>query len=338
MARFQRITVIVLAIVSSLAASAGDGGDGLRQYLPRIHGAIRPRYEHTLTGDGGGGRFAVRNARLILSGDIGPDIDWFAQADLCMRGEIKPLDFWGRLKIARGLRVQAGQFRMPFGIEPFRAPVNYVFANRSFIGRYMCNYRAVGAKLSYALPRVPIEIEGGVFNRYTIADHSTWSSKAAYAARATMRHKEWLASAGIMSIIPDAVRSNLYDLSVGWQSARCEIAAEYMRQLYTGHAFAAANAWNVFASYRFDINAGIFNRLSVQARFDAMSRHSNTVAGADGHLTANQPSMQRFTAGATLTHFRSATLFVDLRLNYEKYLNATDAYPDIIVAEMTFRF
>lgn len=117
---------------------------------PKINGVIRARWE--MDTHGSESRFQVRNARVIISGTIAPPINYYIQTDFCDRGKIKILDAWGRLGLTKDLKLQAGQFRLPFGTDCFRGPGTYFFSNRSFIGGIMNNVRGVGAKLSYAIP------------------------------------------------------------------------------------------------------------------------------------------------------------------------------------------
>ena len=126
-----------------LDAFAADEVD----YRPNVHGTIRSRFE--VATESGDYRFQVRNARVSIDGMVAPSINYYINTDFCDRGKIKILDVWARMRIMQGLSIQAGQFRMPFGVDPFRGPNSYYFANRSFIGKDVCNVRAVGAKLSY---------------------------------------------------------------------------------------------------------------------------------------------------------------------------------------------
>ena len=119
---FQKfiITGIFLAI-AFVSAKADDSKEKTFSYIPNIHGTVRPRFE--LDSKSGDARFAMRNSRLSLDGKVAPEIDYFLQLDLCDQGTFKPLDFYVRLQVATGLRVQAGQFRVPFGVETFRGQI-----------------------------------------------------------------------------------------------------------------------------------------------------------------------------------------------------------------------
>ncbi len=135
--------IFTLAIASlSIPISAesnptpAEGAEKI-SYIPEFHGAVRPRWE--LDTETGQSRFEIRWARFTAEGKVAPKIGYFLQVDLCDQGVFKFHDAYVKMGIAKGLEVQAGQFRMPFGREPFMAPQNYIFANRSFTVKQMCN-------------------------------------------------------------------------------------------------------------------------------------------------------------------------------------------------------
>ena len=309
-------------------------------YVPNIHGAMRARWEDDL--DASRSRFQLRNARVSLDGKIHPTIDYFLQVDLCDQGTMKFLDGWARIKVADGLKFQAGQFRMPFGVDPFKAPANYVFSNRSFIGKQVCNVRAVGAKITYDFPKIPLTLEGGVFNPTSISDHTGWNSSYAYAGRAIYRIGTFKIDAGIQSLRPDEIRINLLDGCLNWTSGRWILEGEYMYKHYTNNAHKAVHAYNFWGDYHMPVKAGVFNRLSFQGRFDGMTAHSSGKRNADGELTTNDPARNRVTVGATISYVKKP-VWLDIRANYEKYFYHHGVEPvlgqgDRLVLEMVLRF
>lgn len=328
----------MLAVVSlSGIAAANDSID----YRPNIHGTVRARFEYATSTDEY--RFQVRNARLSVDGKIMKEISYFINTDLCDRGKMKILDAWARAEFAPSLSLQAGQFRMPFGIDPFRAPHQYYFANRSFIGKQMCNYRAVGAMLIYDIPAFPLKIEAGAFNPYTIGDHTPWSRKLAAAGKVTYSHSGIRLSTGVSTIRPHNIRANLLGACAGWENGRWTVEAEYMHKHYVNKARKAAHAYSVFANWWMPVKAGIFNRLSFQGRFDGLTDHSDTAPDENGAIATTDPARNRLTGGATLTYFRKKNMFFDFRVNYEKYFYHKDFTPtaeagDKLVAELVLRF
>lgn len=309
-------------------------------YKPNVHGVVRTRWEmETGTGDN---RFQVRNARISIDGHIADPVEYFVQADFCDRGTMKILDAWGRLTLADGLKIQAGQFRMPFGVDPGRAPANYIFSNRSYLGKEVCNVRAVGAKLMYSFKDVPLSVEAGAFNPTSISDHEKWNSSMSYSGKVTYKWGNVKLNAGVKTIIPDSIRINLIDGNISWSAGRWLVEGEYINKHYTNSAHKTTHAYTIFADYCMPVNAGVFNQLSFQGRFDGMTDHSNGKRDADGCLYTTDPARKRVTVGSTLSYIKG-TVHADIRLNYEKIffdhgVKAPQGKGDKVLAELVIRF
>lgn len=310
-------------------------------YRPNFHGTLRPRME--LSTEDNEFRFQLRNARVSMDGQISPSIDYFIQVDACDRGTMKFLDGWARIKVADGLKFQAGQFRMPFAVDPFRAPHNYVFSNRSFIGKQIFNWRAVGAKVSYTLPRTPLTLEAGVFNPKSISDHTPWNKTAAFASKALYKAGDFTFAAGYASIKPTDTRMNALDGCITWKTGRWTTEAEYLYTHYVHNRFKASHAYNAYTTYAMPIKAGIFNRLSFQGRFDGITAHSSGKFNEEGQLEVTDPARNRITVGTTISYIRSKSMYLDIRADYEKYfyhsgVTVTPEMGDKLVLEMVLRF
>lgn len=311
----MRHIITFLLLSMALGALADSIPSPAISYLPKISGTVRARWEDdTETGEQ---RFQIRNARVSLSGNIARQISYFIQTDLCDRGKMMILDAYGQVEIMQGLNVRAGQFRMPMGVEPFRHPGNYLFNNRSTIGRYICNYRAVGARLHYTLPSVPLLLEAGAFNPSNIGNHEVWSRTVAFGSKAQYFMGPWTFTGGFQSIKPSTVRVNFFDLAAGWHSGRWLVEGEYMYKHYTHEALSATNSWCLFGSYSMPVKAGVFNQLSFQCRWDGMTDNSDAIADDAGIIKVTDPGRDRLTAGATISHW-GKSVFLDVRLNYEK--------------------
>lgn len=334
------LSVLFMAVVSiSMAMSANpadiEKGETV-SLIPELHGAVRPRWEiDTETGES---RFMVRWARFTVDGKVATALGYLIQVDFCDRGTFKVNDAYAKLNVTKGLILQAGQFRMPFGTEPFMAPQNYVFANRSFMGKQMCNYRKVGAKLTYTVPvSVPVTLEAGVFNAGGTGSQDSWSKSYAGSGRVTLTLGDVKICGGVMDIIPDATRIMLYDIGATWSRGNWRAAAEYMNEHYTGGVHKDAHSWAAWGDYGHDAKLGIFNRWSVQARYDGLSRQWNGITDAE-----DNPGRHRATLGATLS-YRYKKVFADLILNYEKYhyfhgYTAPTGQSDKAVLELAVRF
>ena len=317
----------------ALTAMAAD--DVKVDLTPKFHGALRTRWE--MDTQDGSQRFQVRNARLTMEGKIIDCIDYFFQTDLCDQGKMKILDAYGKIRIVQGLQFKGGQFRMPFGIETFKAPQNYIFANRSFLGKQVMNYRAVGAQLGYTFKKVPLTLEAGAFNTNTIGDHNVWSKTVSFASRATYKPGEWTLATGFASIEPQGHRANLINGAVYWNNnTHWLIGGEYIYEHYCNDAARPVHTWVGLVDWHMPVNAGIFNQWSLQLREDGMTDHM-TMDGA-----SIEPARNRVTAGSTLS-FVKGPIHCDVRVNYEKYLYHHGYEPskgegDRVVAELVIRF
>lgn len=323
---------------TTYAKTAPDSNEGADKisYIPEFHGAVRPRWEwDTETGNS---RFEVRWARFTAEGKVAPKIGYFLQVDLCDQGVFKFHDAYVKMEIVKGFEVQAGQFRMPFGREPFMAPQNYVFANRSFMGKQMCNYRKVGAKLTYTVPtRLPLTIEAAIGNAGGIANHNIWGKSYMGCGRVTLQAGDFNICGGVMDILPDITRIMLYDIGSTWKRGDWRGGLEYMNEHYVNSYHKDANSWVVWGDYGRKAKLGIFNHWSIQARYDGMTRQWNGVEG-----TSDNEARHRLTFGGTLS-YRYKKVFADIILDYEQYFYQHSYTPaegqgNKLVLELALRF
>lgn len=323
-------------------ASRSNGTSEKIDYTPKIHGVVRARWEGEFSDDDFSQRFQVRNARLSVSGNILQDLSYFVQADISDRGKFVFLDAYARWGFAGNWRVQAGQFRVPYGVDCFRIPGGYYFPNRSFLGKTMMNMREVGAKIGYYGTKIPLTVEAGIFNTADKSNHEVWQKGMTYAAKAAYKIQNITITAGAMSAEPDSVRINLIDGAVTWESNRWIVEGEYQYKHYENDRHKAAHGWNLFASYSIPLKKTVFNQLSFQGRFDGMTDHSTGVRNANKQLITNNPARKRITVGTTIAH-NMKTVRAALHLNYEKYfydnnISAPKGEGDKIVAELVVKF
>lgn len=336
------ITIILFTLIGIEQVVASDSTSKVN-YIPEIHGVVRGRFEASTT-ESDHYRFQVRNARVNIGGKIASFADYYAQVDFCDRGSIKILDAWARVWATKEIGFQAGQFRMPFGVDPFRGPATYLFANRSFIGKQMCNYRAVGAKVMWKPSKLPISLEIGAFNPGTIADHTPWHNTVTFATKLTARWNNVTFATGFQSIKPDAVRANVIDAAATWSTGRWLVEGEYMYKHYVNNHHKPTHAYNIYANYAMPIRAGFFNQLSLQCRFDGLTDHSTAVIdNITNEIITNHPARNRFTIGSTISYVRSKNMHLDIRLNYENYIYHHGHTPQVenddkITAEIVLSF
>lgn len=327
----------VLLLGASVASHA------LADSIPTVGGVVRARYE-LMTTDGQS-RFAVRNARVWVRGQIRPRISYAVATDLCDQGKFQFLDAYGRFDLGHGVALQAGQFRIPFGVDPFRGPGNYVFADRSFIARDIDNIRAVGVQASYALrmgQEKPAVVTLGIFSPNAITDQNHWSKTLNQALKVEVPVGAFRLTGGWQSVRPDGVRVNMADACVAFAKGRWTAEAEYIYEHYAHDPFPDCHSYNAWLDYGMPLRKAVFDRLSFQARFDAATSHSGGTV-TDGRLTEDHPERKRITVGSTLSYARRPVK-CEFQLNYQKYfykadyVASADGRNDKIVAEVIFVF
>lgn len=330
MTRF--LFLLSIALMAAHAAIA----DSISVKLPEFHGVVRPRWE--MDTESGESRFEVRWARVTMEGNVAPKLGYFMQVDFCDQGSFKFKDAYVRITPVSNFQIVAGQMIMPFSADPFIAPQNFLFANRSFMTKYMNSYRKVGLKLVYDVAHgIPLTIEGGIYNTGSITNHNTWSKDYAGAARLTYLLGEFKLNVGAMTLKPDITRMNLLDAGIIWTHAGWRWAAQFTGQHYCNARIDDTLAWCAWGDYGRDAKIGMFNRWSLQARFDGMTRDWSGVQGE-----SLLPARNRLTAGGTLT-YRYKKVYADILLDYENYFyhhgfSPASGQGNRIVAEIAVRF
>lgn len=307
-------------------------------YMPKIHGVVRTRYEGSWD-PSWVQRFQVRNARVSVEGNVLQNLSYFIRVDVCDRGKFKFLDAYANWGFLRSWKLQAGQFRVPFGVACFRGPGTYIFANRTYLVKYMANIRQVGARIGwYGTPGIPLTIEAGVFNSKPNGDHSVWQNSMDFAAKAVWKIKNVSLSASYLSMKPYAVRTNHVDAAVVWQTGRWYVEGEYQHESYADGAFDATHGWEALASYTLPLNSKTFNFLSFQGRYDGINDYSTGAKNDEGRLTVNTCAQQRITLGASLGFLQKPVKAL-VRLNFEKVFSDESVdHGDRIVAELVVKF
>lgn len=312
-------------------------------YIPKFHGVLRGWWQLETTD--GYSHFLVRNARVSVEGMAAPIVKYYLNVDLCDKGKFLFLDGYASVFPVRNFEIRAGQFRMPFGYESFRGPGSYYFSNRSFIGKYVNNYRAVGAMAGYKFKKVPVTVEAGAFNPTVLDDQARWVKKYAYAGRVLYRPAGWLFATGFESLRPDNIRINLASATVGWECANFIVEGEYMARWYTHDAHKTTHSYNIFTSYGVPLRKSVFDTWSVQARFDGMTDlASGSVHDPEtnGRLATTEAGRKRLTVGSTID-YSYKKLYTAFRLNYEKYwydndVKASRGNGDVLTAEIIVKF
>lgn len=313
----KKLFTIILFILFCFTSATAQNSE----YIPKINGTIRARYEIDLYG--GKSRFQVRNARLAVSGKISKMISYKAEIDFCDAGEIKVkmLEASIGLQPIENLKINFGQLRMPIGMDSFRSPHLQYFTTNSFISDQITNVRDVGITVGYdANIGFPAVFEVAAFNGLGVTNQTTWLRKFGFAAKAQFMFFEGFNfTTSFLSIQPQNVRMNVFDVGAYYKFCNFHVEAEYALKMYEDNLFQNVHTLNTFVNY--DIYTPTCNwleKVSVLARYDYMDDHSNGVfVDGETNLIISDYARQRITAGTTLhlpTKYRA-----EIRLNYECY-------------------
>ncbi len=308
----------------AVQAEADSANSVKPAYLPEIHGTIRAKYEYQPQISAG--RFEVRNARFCLEGRILPFVSYKAEIDLSDEGSIKMLDAYGRYSAMKNGCFTIGQMRVPFTIDAHRSPHQQYFANRSFIAKQVGNIRDVGATILYSwnIP-FPITIEGGLFNGSGLTNQKDyWSKRVNYSVKAQLTpFKNVCVELSSQAIELGQIPVNMYDGGINFKIGGLFVEGEFLYKHYSKNAFQNVKAFDGFACYDIPLRKSVFKKISLLARYDMMTDHSNGTTDDNGVLKLTDSERQRVTAGITLSLHKP--FISDIRINYEKYFYKSGA-------------
>lgn len=294
----------------------------LPSWMPKVSGTIRAKGEYQT--EEGEGRFEVRNARIALDGIITPIVLYKAEIDLSDEGQIKMLDAYAGVKPTKGFLLRLGQMRVPFSIDAHRSPHAQYFANRSFIAKQVGNVRDVGFSVGYTFNKIPLTLEGGVFNGSGLTNQvDYWTKEFNFSVKAQYALPFGLTLQGsVQKISPTGGAIYLYDGGATLRLGRWTLEGEYLRKHYTNDSYHNVDAVDAFACYDLPLRK-VFDKLRFLVRYDSMDDHSNGKLNDEGVLQTDDAARKRLTGGLTLSFAKG--LNADLRLNYEKYFYDDDS-------------
>lgn len=321
---FKRCLLLFLISLSfsSIVVAQNQTTENAQELIfkPVINGTFRAFYRQSTVSDQG--RFEVANARLSLGGNVMEWLKYYMQVEYDNLGKIKILDAYATLIPTKGLKIMAGQMRVPLCVEATRSPFAYYFADVALVSKFG-NLRSVGVKAAYTIPDMPWYFEGGVFNASDMADHSTWNSALTYSIKTNYTAKCGLKpEIGFMSRVPGGegvgVRVNQYDASLSWTCGRFFTEVEYLYRTYANGAHPDSYAYNFFVNYAIPVKWRMADELSFQARFDGISDASEGKKNIEDKLDTNIDARRRVTIGTTLSR-KIGKLSTNFRLNFEQY-------------------
>lgn len=319
-------------------------------YKPQIEGAVKAKVEiSTYTGEH---RFNVRNSRFGIFGNITRQMAYKIQVDFSNEGKISILDSYAEYKL-KSFSLRLGQQQYSFSTDLSRGPSTNMFANRSFISKYITSYygeeisngkitdvvktigsRDIGALFSYKPTELPLAFYAGIFNGSGI-NNPEWSDNVNFVAKIvagkdkgfgaavsyyggrTPNHSQVITKPG--NILETETCSNPLEMvgaELRYAGDRYLIEAEYAQRWLQQAADHVITAAHVQGYYKFPLPKNIFaDHIAPIARWDMGDNidYLNLDTKRREAFSAN-----RITAGVNIG-LAKKLLRSEIRLNYEKY-------------------
>ena len=209
------MTVVALVLcVSAMAQSeetqTDEGVNAVEpvSYVPKIDGAVKVKLEVDL--QEAAYRFNVRNSRFGVRGNVSRSMYYRIQVDFNNEGKISILDSYVGYSIG-GFDAKLGQQQYHFSTDLDRGPTTNMFANRSFLAKYLTSYygnevsdgkivsyvktlgsRDLGLSMSYHFKTdLPLNLIAGVFNG-SGTNNPEWGKRVNLMGRIELGGKEGL--------------------------------------------------------------------------------------------------------------------------------------------------
>ena len=319
-------------------------------YLPQVYGAVKVKMElSTINGEY---RFNVRNSRIGVKGFVSPNMRYAVQVDFNNEGKISILDSYVTY-FRKNFEFSLGQQQYKFSTDLDRGPSSNMFANRSFIAKYLTSYygstlvgdateeyvktigsRDIGALARYGFQAgIPIRITIGAFNG-SGSNNPEWSKSVNLSTRLDIGQRDGLGGAvsfytGRTPLDVHVIEANgvkkeedftqkirMWGGELHYVGERFLIEAEVAQRILFDKAKDIITAAHIQGYYQFGLpKNSIAEHIAPIARWD-------TGHGID-FLNANTQMHDRFSANRMTIGVNFGLspklLKSELRLNYEKY-------------------
>ena len=319
-------------------------------YLPQVYGAVKAKLEVSTTN--GEYRFNVRNSRIGVKGFVSPNMRYAVQVDFNNEGKFSILDSYVTY-FRNNFEFSLGQQHYKFSTDLDRGPSSNMFANRSFIAKYLTSYygstlvngtaeeyvktigsRDIGAMGRYSFRAgLPLRITVGVFNG-SGSNNPKWSKSVNLSTRLDIGQRDGLGGAvsfytGRTPLDVQVVEQNgtkkeedftqkirMWGSELHYIGNRFLIEAEVAQRILFDTDRNIITAAHIQGYYQFGLpKNGFAEHIAPIARWDIGHGVDflNTVTNQHDRFNAN-----RMTIGVNFG-LSPKLLKSELRLNYEKY-------------------
>ena len=324
--KFKTLLFAVILFLPSVSYSQ-EGSE----YLPDIDGVLKTKAEYDL--DNMMLRFEVRNARFGARGRINRYFSYRAELDLSDEGRIKMLDAYVRFEPVSRLSFFMGQRKIPFSTDYIRNPAENIFANRSFLAKYINDgMRDIGFYVNYRTAGTfPVDMTLGAVNG-TGNNNPQWIEKPNLAARVTAGRDDGFRIAGnaYMGEAINKIHLRMYGAEARYTAGNLFLETEYV---YRGWSDTSSvrrhdDGWYLHGYYNFEVKNEMLRLISPTARYDKMG----------GSIFGGNTEADRLTLGVNFG-FEPKQFTAEIRVNYENYFRKSlPIHTDKLTLEFIAKF
>lgn len=325
------LIIFLLSIFAFNSVQARDTTRSRSEFAPEIFGILKTKVEYDLNNSLM--RFEVRNARFGALGKINDYMSYKIEIDLSDEGKMKMLDAYVKFSPVKNLGFYLGQRKIPFSSDYMRSPADNIFANRSFLAKYINEgMRDIGFYAEYDIPRqIPVRIVVGAVNG-TGNNNPQWIARPNLVARVSAGGSKGFRATGNFYYGEETYEKNLvmFGAELRYTRGNFFIESEYIHSSRddTLSVRQKDDGMYIHSYYNFIPESRIITMLTPTARIDFIGRS----------VITSQSEVSRFTCGLNIG-FDTKQFYSEIRLNYENYFKTLFPYhTDKLTLEFIGRF
>ncbi|MFH0843422.1 MAG: porin [Bacteroidota bacterium] len=329
--RKKYLPAILIAFAISVQTNSQDSVKVKSEFVPDLDGILKTKVEYDL--DNSLVRFEVRNARFGAKGMINDYMSYRVEIDLSDEGKMKMLDAYVRFTPVRSLDFYMGQRKIPFSTDYMRNPADNIFANRSFLAKYINDgLRDIGFYADYkGNTNFPVNILLGAVNG-TGNNNPQWINRPNLVGRIVTGPLSGFRAAGSAYFGQAKYRENLamFGGELRYSNNSFFIESEYIRRNWTDTLSSRIHDDGIYlhSYYNFTRQNKVICLITPTARVDLMG---TSVFG-------NDVDASRLTLGINFG-FDPRQFYAEIRINYEDYFKSSlPIHTDKMTIEFIGRF
>lgn len=331
--RLLKVPYIILffAAVFSIRSFAQDTIRQDNEFIPDLDVILKTKVEFDL--DNSKMRFEVRNARFGVKGKINPYMAYRVELDLSDEGRMKMLDAYVEFIPFSNFNLYLGQRKIPFSSDYMRNPADNIFANRSFVAKYINDgLRDIGFYADYKFTAlIPVNIILGAVNG-TGNNNPQWIDRPNLVTRLILGSDQGFRVIGNLYYGSAESRNHLamFGEEIRYSSGSFFIESEYVRSNWTDSLSIRRHDDGLYlhSYYNFLTNSKMIYMITPVARYDFMGEA----------ILSGKTDASRITVGLNIG-FAPKQFYSEIRFNYENYLKSSlPIHTDKVTIEFIGRF